>query len=77
MLFRSDTYRLLKDSCLHDSMVHTSPACNAAFNVSTAEQGNIDLYSIYTATCNDTAATSSVSRRRRPKGRYVSISWTL
>ncbi|CAM0957277.1 unnamed protein product [Alopecurus aequalis] len=70
-LISDNTYRLLKDSCLHDSIVHPSPACNAAFNVSTDEQGNIDMYSIYTPTCNETAATnSSVSRRRRPKGRY-------
>ncbi|KAM0823448.1 hypothetical protein ACQ4PT_070867 [Festuca glaucescens] len=32
------------------------------------EKGNIDLYSIYTPTCNDTAAS-----RRQPRGRYVSI----
>jgi len=65
------TYRLLNDSCLHDSFVHPSPACDAAFNVSTEEQGNIDMYSVYTPTCNDTPSSSSSSAsRRRPKGRY-------
>lgn len=69
-LVSDDTYRLLKASCLHDSLVHPSPACDAAFNVSTDEQGNIDMYSIYTPTCNETSSSAS---RRRPKGRYVSI----
>lgn len=68
-LVSDDTYRLLKASCVHDSSVHPSPACLAALNTSTVEQGNIDMYSIYTATCNDTA-TTSVSRRL--KGHYVS-----
>jgi hypothetical protein len=35
------------------------------------EQGNIDLFSIYTTTCNETAATS-LANRRRLRGRYVS-----
>ncbi|KAK1693969.1 hypothetical protein QYE76_010666 [Lolium multiflorum] len=68
-LISDDTYRLLMDSCLHDSFVHPSPACNAALNVSTYEQGNIDLFSIYTTTCNETAATL-LANRRRLRGRY-------
>ncbi|XP_047043260.1 serine carboxypeptidase 2-like [Lolium rigidum] len=68
-LISDDTYHLLRDSCLHDSFVHPSPACNAALNVSTYEQGNIDLFSIYTTTCNETAATS-LANRRRLRGRY-------
>ncbi|KAK1693960.1 hypothetical protein QYE76_010657 [Lolium multiflorum] len=65
-LVSDETYRLLNRSCIHDSSVHPSPACGAAFNVSMEEQGNIDLYSIYTPTCNETATAS----RRRPTGRY-------
>jgi serine carboxypeptidase-like clade 2 len=77
-LISDDTYRLLNESCLHDSFVHPSPACEAAFNVSTAEQGNIDMYSVYTPTCNETAANSSAAaNRRRPRGRYVSIPASL
>ncbi|XP_051183442.1 serine carboxypeptidase 2 isoform X2 [Lolium perenne] len=64
-LVSDDTYRLLNDSCLHDSTVHPSPACAAALNVYKGEHGNIDLYSIYTPTCNETAAS-----RRQPNGRY-------
>jgi serine carboxypeptidase-like clade 2 len=67
-LVSDDTYRLLNDSCLHDSTVHPSPACAAALNIYKGEHGNIDLYSIYTPTCNETAAS-----QRRPNGRYVSI----
>lgn len=66
-LVSDDTYRLLKASCVHDSSVHPSPACLAALNTSTVEQGNIDMYSIYTPTCNDTATTSL---SRRLKGHY-------
>jgi serine carboxypeptidase-like clade 2 len=68
-LVSDETYRLLNRSCINDSSVHPSPACGAAFNISMEEQGNIDLYSIYTPTCNETATAS----RRRPRGRYVSI----
>ncbi|XP_051183430.1 serine carboxypeptidase 2 [Lolium perenne] len=68
-LVSDDTYHLLNRSCLHDSFIHPSPACDAALNVSTEEQGNIDLYSIYTPTCNVTATNSSASRQR-PRGRY-------
>ncbi|KQK13649.1 serine carboxypeptidase 2 [Brachypodium distachyon] len=74
-LISDDTYRLLKDSCLHDAFVHLSPACLAAFRASSEEQGNIDAYSIYTPTCNTNASalptpSSVVSRRQHPKGRY-------
>ncbi|KQK07419.1 serine carboxypeptidase 2 [Brachypodium distachyon] len=65
-LISDDTYRLLKASCLHDSFIHPSPACNAAQDTAATEQGNIDMYSLYTPVCNQTASVS----RPRPRGRY-------
>lgn len=58
------TYRLLRASCggLNDSIIHPSPACNAATDVATAEQGNIDMYSIYTPLCNQTSSSSATKR---------------
>jgi serine carboxypeptidase-like clade II len=73
-LISDATYRLLDASCVHDSGEHPSPRCNAAYDKATAEQGDIDPYSIYTPTCNQTSTSSSSStpRRMRLKGRYVS-----
>uniref|UniRef100_A0A0D9ZWH6 Carboxypeptidase n=1 Tax=Oryza glumipatula TaxID=40148 RepID=A0A0D9ZWH6_9ORYZ len=65
------TYRLLNASCVHDSGEHPAPACLAAFNVSTVEQGDIDMYSLYTPTCNETSTSSAAARQRRLKqGHY-------
>ncbi|KAL6624463.1 hypothetical protein ACP70R_031784 [Stipagrostis hirtigluma subsp. patula] len=63
------TYRRLRAACVHGSIEHASPACDAALDAAMAEQGNIDPYSIYTPPCN---RSSSPSRRSnpRPKGRY-------
>ncbi|XP_020175672.4 serine carboxypeptidase 2 [Aegilops tauschii subsp. strangulata] len=66
-IISDNTYRRLKASCLNDSFIHPSPACDAAVDVATAEQGNIDMYSLYTPVCNSTSWSSS---RRRPRGRY-------
>ncbi|GJN35698.1 hypothetical protein PR202_gb24498 [Eleusine coracana subsp. coracana] len=67
-LISDATYRLLKATCVHDSVVHSSPPCQAALDKSTAEMGAIDPYSIYTPTCNQ----SSSAINRRPKRHYVS-----
>lgn len=69
-LISDATYRLLDASCVHDSGEHPSPRCNAAYDKATAEQGDIDPYSIYTPTCNQTSSSSSTPRRMRLKGRY-------
>ncbi|KAK3140406.1 hypothetical protein QOZ80_5AG0400470 [Eleusine coracana subsp. coracana] len=65
-LISDATYRLLEATCVHDSVVHSSPPCQAALDKSTAEMGAIDPYSIYTPTCNQ----SSSAINRRPKGHY-------
>uniref|UniRef100_A0A0D3G5B0 carboxypeptidase D n=1 Tax=Oryza barthii TaxID=65489 RepID=A0A0D3G5B0_9ORYZ len=65
------TYRLLNASCVHDSGEHPAPACLAALNASTVEQGDIDMYSLYTPTCNETSTSSAAARQRRLKqGHY-------
>ncbi|KAG8067613.1 hypothetical protein GUJ93_ZPchr0005g14835 [Zizania palustris] len=64
-LISDRTYRLLNKSCVHDdSIEHPSPACAAALDASVAEQGDIDMYSLYTPTCNETASSAARSRRR-------------
>jgi serine carboxypeptidase-like clade 2 len=68
-LISDGTYRLLRASCLNDSLLHPSPPCNAAQDVAAEEQGNIDMYSIYTPLCNQT---SSETKSRRPMRRHVS-----
>ncbi|VAH02072.1 unnamed protein product [Triticum turgidum subsp. durum] len=60
-LVSDDTYQRLREACLHDSFIHPSPACDAATDVATAEQGNIDMYSLYTPVCNITSSSSSSS----------------
>ncbi|KAF6982571.1 hypothetical protein CFC21_000951 [Triticum aestivum] len=73
-LVSDDTYQRLREACLHDSFIHPSPACDAATDVATAEQGNIDMYSLYTPVCNITSSSSSssssLSQQRRSRGRY-------
>ncbi|TVU18546.1 hypothetical protein EJB05_34652 [Eragrostis curvula] len=69
-LISDATYRQLKASCIHDSLEHPSNACLDAFDTAYTEQGDIDMYSIYTPPCNQT---SSSAKNRMRKGRYVSI----
>ncbi|XP_066366932.1 serine carboxypeptidase 2-like [Miscanthus floridulus] len=69
-LISDATYRLLDATCVHDEIEHASPPCNAAYDRATAEQGDIDPYSIYTPTCNETSSSSTPRRIRRLKGRY-------
>jgi hypothetical protein len=59
------TYRLLRASCggLNDSIIHPSPACDAAQDVAAAEQEGIDMYSIYTPPCNQTSSSSATTKR--------------
>ncbi|TVU18521.1 hypothetical protein EJB05_34625 [Eragrostis curvula] len=64
-LISDDTYRLLEATCVHDSIVHSSPPCDAAFDKATAEQGDIDLYSLYTPTCNQTLPAKKNRTRKR------------
>jgi serine carboxypeptidase-like clade 2 len=59
-LISDGTYQLLKASCcggLNESIIHPSPACNAATDVAAAEQGDVDMYSIYTPLCGQTSST--------------------
>ncbi|CAN6347412.1 unnamed protein product [Urochloa humidicola] len=70
-LISDATYRLLEAVCLHDNIEHTSPPCDNAYVAATAEQGNIDPYSIYTPECNQSSSSSSTARQnRRIKGHY-------
>uniref|UniRef100_A0A0E0L0D3 carboxypeptidase D n=1 Tax=Oryza punctata TaxID=4537 RepID=A0A0E0L0D3_ORYPU len=64
------TYRLLNASCVHDSGEHPTPACLAALNASTVEQGDIDMYSLYTPTCNETSSAAARRQRRLKQGHY-------
>ncbi|TVU18524.1 hypothetical protein EJB05_34629, partial [Eragrostis curvula] len=66
-LISDATYRQLKASCIHDSLEHPSNACLDAFDTAYTEQGDIDMYSIYTPPCNQT---SSSAKNRMRKGRY-------
>ncbi|KAJ1265880.1 hypothetical protein BS78_08G107300 [Paspalum vaginatum] len=66
------TYRLLRASCLkNDSIIHPSPACDNATDVASVEQGDIDMYSIYTPLCNQTSSSSSGSSRMKKKKRWM------
>ncbi|XP_062180727.1 serine carboxypeptidase 2-like [Phragmites australis] len=69
-LISDATYRLLEAVCVHDNIEHTSPPCDAAYETAMAEQGDIDPYSIYTPTCNQTSSSTTPSpakKRRRVK----------
>ncbi|KAG2620288.1 hypothetical protein PVAP13_3NG166400 [Panicum virgatum] len=55
-LISDATYQLLRATCLNDSLMHPSPAYNASQNAAAPEQGDIDVYSIYTPLCNQTSA---------------------
>ncbi|XP_014512915.1 serine carboxypeptidase-like 26 [Vigna radiata var. radiata] len=64
-LISDDTYKLLRIVCEFDSSQHPPDKCVEAFEIATAEQGNIDPYSIYTPVCNATAATLKPRLRGR------------
>ncbi|XP_043700880.1 serine carboxypeptidase-like 27 isoform X2 [Telopea speciosissima] len=64
-LISDATYRTLRVSCDFGSSTHPSDACTKILNVAASEQGNIDPYSIYTRTCNETG-----SLRRNLRGHY-------
>jgi serine carboxypeptidase-like clade 2 len=67
-LISDATYGLLRASCggLNESIIHPSPACNAATEVAAAEQGNIDMYSIYTPLCGQTSSSATTKRSWKP-----------
>ncbi|CAN6333614.1 unnamed protein product, partial [Urochloa humidicola] len=71
-LISDATYRLLEAVCVHDNIEHSSPPCDHAYDAATAEQGNIDPYSIYTPKCNQPSSSSSSTARKnqRIKGHY-------
>ena len=76
-LISDATYRQLEAACVHGSIEHTSPpcdaACDAAYDAAAAEQGRIDPYSLYTPTCNQASPSTAAMKNRRLKGRYVSM----
>nr|KYP34937.1 Serine carboxypeptidase-like 27 [Cajanus cajan] len=55
-LISDATYRMLGIACDFGSSQHPSDQCLETLKLATVEQGNIDPYSIYTQTCNDTAS---------------------
>ncbi|KAG2620290.1 hypothetical protein PVAP13_3NG166300 [Panicum virgatum] len=69
-LISDATYRQLEATCVHGSIEHTSPPCDAAFNAAAAEQGRIDPYSLCTPTCNQASPSTAAMKNRRLKGRY-------
>ncbi|MQL82607.1 hypothetical protein Taro_015067 [Colocasia esculenta] len=68
-LISDNTYRDLRIACDYVSSQHPSEACMRVLNLASAEQGNIDPYSIFTRPCNNTSAL-----RRNLRGHYVSFS---
>lgn len=68
-LISDSTYERLRVACHFVSALHPSLECLRALRVAEAEQGNIDLYSIYTRPCKDTA-----SLKRNLRRHYVSSS---
>ncbi|MQL81781.1 hypothetical protein Taro_014242 [Colocasia esculenta] len=65
-LISDNTYRDLRIACDYVSSQHPSKACMRVLNLASAEQGNIDPYSIFTRPCNNTSAL-----RRNLRGHYV------
>lgn len=55
-LISDKTYHNLKATCLLESSQHPSPDCVKNLNLASAEEGNIDPYSLNTKPCNDTAS---------------------
>ncbi|XP_057979550.1 serine carboxypeptidase-like 27 [Malania oleifera] len=64
-LISDSTYRMLQVACDLGSSQHPSIECMKALSEAEAEQGDIDLYSIYTRPCNNTSST-----RRTIRGHY-------
>ncbi|KAI5393571.1 Serine carboxypeptidase-like 27 [Lathyrus oleraceus] len=54
-LISDSTYKLLRAACDFGSSQHPSVQCTQALKVAAAEQGDIDLYSIYSPLCNNTS----------------------
>ncbi|OQU88394.1 serine carboxypeptidase 2 [Sorghum bicolor] len=79
-LISDDTYGQLKASCgSNDSIIHPSPACNTATDVAAVEQGDIDMYSIYTPLCGQTSSSSTKrSSQSSPLiGRHYHHPWRM
>ncbi|CAO2174694.1 unnamed protein product [Urochloa humidicola] len=64
-LISDETYEKLKLACQSDSAEHPSKECEEIYDVAYAEQGDIDVYSIYGPTCKKT----SLHKRRLIRGR--------
>lgn len=62
-LISDSTYERLRVVCRFVSALRPSLECSDALRVAGAERGNIDLYSIYTQPCNDTASLKRNLRR--------------
>ncbi|CAL4951745.1 unnamed protein product [Urochloa decumbens] len=56
---------MLKSACQFDSAEHPSKECEEMYDIAYAEQGDIDVYSIYGPTCKKT----SLHKRRLIRGR--------
>ena len=67
-LISDDTYHELNVKCDNQSTTHPSEECNKILEVAGDEMGNIDPYSIYTRTCNNSA-----SLKRIQNGHYVGL----
>ncbi|XP_072961075.1 serine carboxypeptidase II-1-like [Typha angustifolia] len=64
-LISDETYKDLKVACDFGSSAHPSEACLKQLDIADDEQGNIDPYSLYTPTCNQ-----STNLRRKLRGHY-------
>ncbi|XP_066305732.1 serine carboxypeptidase 2-like [Miscanthus floridulus] len=69
-LISDETYVKLWEACKYDVSENPSEECQNISEVAGAEQGNIDLYNIYTPTCKKT----SLHKRRQIRGRMVCLS---
>ena len=67
-LISDGTYHELNVKCDTQSATHPSEECDKIMDIAGDEMGNIDPYSIYTKTCNNSA-----SLRRKRKGHYVRL----
>ncbi|CAO2199109.1 unnamed protein product [Urochloa humidicola] len=64
-LISDETYEKLKLACKNDSAEHPSKECEEMYDIAYAEQGDIDVYSIYGPTCKKT----SLHKRKLIRGR--------
>ncbi|OAY83473.1 Serine carboxypeptidase-like 27 [Ananas comosus] len=55
-LISDTTYHNLRATCILQSSEHPSEECVKNLNTASAEEGNIDPYSIYTQPCNNTSS---------------------